>query len=306
MTVDTPTLSYVLTTRNRLPMLRVTLARLIENRRDDEEIVVADGASTDGTTEYLHELAAAGAIDEVISAPDHGEAHGLNRGFLRACGELIKVVSDDDAYYWPGVKACREFMLDHPGIDVLGSNGGATNPELDEKFGVGEFQDWFLRWRDDHRSFQFCGLGIMVRRSSLPLVGLFNPAFVRVDMEFALRVTQGPARLAWHLGYDWLRIGHDQSSGVVQLRRLAHEARYEAVHAGTDTVEPHSVNLTARRLRARAGDLRRSLRRGAAPPAGPERQILRTSDGIDAWLETFACAERWLAEANQKPLGFLS
>ena len=51
--VDKYNLSYVLTTRNKLPYLKEVMTRLIENVQDDEEIVVVDGASTDGSVEYL-------------------------------------------------------------------------------------------------------------------------------------------------------------------------------------------------------------------------------------------------------------
>ena len=41
------TLSYVLTTFNKLDYLKITLPLLIEARKPDEEIVVVDGGSTD-------------------------------------------------------------------------------------------------------------------------------------------------------------------------------------------------------------------------------------------------------------------
>ena len=55
-------ISYVLTTYNKLPYLKQVLGRLVETRRDDEEIVVCDGGSKDGTPAYLQELYDAGLI----------------------------------------------------------------------------------------------------------------------------------------------------------------------------------------------------------------------------------------------------
>ena len=49
-------ISYVVTTYNKLPYLQQVLGRLVAARRPDEEIVVADGGSSDGTPAYLQGL----------------------------------------------------------------------------------------------------------------------------------------------------------------------------------------------------------------------------------------------------------
>ena len=62
------TLSYVTATKNKLPYIKIGLGKLIAAKKSDEEILVADGASTDGTAEYLAELKAAGKIDYFVSS----------------------------------------------------------------------------------------------------------------------------------------------------------------------------------------------------------------------------------------------
>ena len=49
-------LSYIIATRNRLPFLKITIEKIIDNIQPDEEIVVVDGNSTDGAKEYLNKL----------------------------------------------------------------------------------------------------------------------------------------------------------------------------------------------------------------------------------------------------------
>ena len=49
-------LTYIVSTRNRLPFLKITLEKLISELRQDEEIVVVDGNSNDGSKEYLQTL----------------------------------------------------------------------------------------------------------------------------------------------------------------------------------------------------------------------------------------------------------
>ena len=60
-------LSYIIATKNKLPYLKIALEKLIANKKEGEEILVADGASTDGTKEYIEELEHAGKIDFYIS-----------------------------------------------------------------------------------------------------------------------------------------------------------------------------------------------------------------------------------------------
>ena len=84
--VKNPNLSYIIATKNKLPYLKIALEKLIANKKEGEEILVADGASTDGTKEYIEELERAGKIDFYISEPDYAESHALNKLFLKAQG----------------------------------------------------------------------------------------------------------------------------------------------------------------------------------------------------------------------------
>ena len=99
--MSTVNLSWIITTRNKLAFLKEVLHRLLSDLHEDEEIIVVDGASTDGTVEYLTELHRQGLIHHFLSEPDHGEAEGFNKGMLLANGRLIKILTDDDAFYLP-------------------------------------------------------------------------------------------------------------------------------------------------------------------------------------------------------------
>jgi glycosyltransferase involved in cell wall biosynthesis len=92
-------LSYVLTTFNKLSYLKEILEDLINNCKEDEEIVISDGASSDGTITFLESLLRDGKIHQFVSEKDFGEAHGFNKAILLANGELIKLISDDDIFF---------------------------------------------------------------------------------------------------------------------------------------------------------------------------------------------------------------
>src|SRR5476651_636037 len=103
-------LSYILSTKNRLPFLRITLSKLISIINIDEEIVVVDASSTDGTKEYLQELFEVGKIHQFISEPDRNQAHGWNKAMLMAKGIIIKKIIDDDVFCYDAIRRCKDHL----------------------------------------------------------------------------------------------------------------------------------------------------------------------------------------------------
>jgi cellulose synthase/poly-beta-1,6-N-acetylglucosamine synthase-like glycosyltransferase len=96
-----PEVSIVLVTYNRLPMLRECMKSLLEKTTgDDFEIVVWDNASTDGTKEYLDELAAAHPYVRVVHHPKNVGLNGVALSVELARGYYI-VEMDDDVVRYP-------------------------------------------------------------------------------------------------------------------------------------------------------------------------------------------------------------
>jgi glycosyltransferase involved in cell wall biosynthesis len=182
-------LSYVITTYNKLPYLKEVMRLLLLNKKSDEEIVIVDGGSTDGTVEFLDGLFKEGKINQFISEKDEGEAHGYNKTFLLAKGDLIKVITDDDVFYYPAIVECRKYMEENIYIDVLvGNNATSTYPELKYPFLNPEMKLEFEKYSNGTNETFYCnGLPLMIRRRSIPLLGLFNTQYLCVDLEYTIR-----------------------------------------------------------------------------------------------------------------------
>jgi GT2 family glycosyltransferase len=96
-----PEASVLLITHNRLRMLRECLRSLLANTHGDNfEIIVWDNASTDGTKEYLDEIAATHPEIRVVHHPDN---IGLNAVALlvRLARGYYTVELDDDVLRFP-------------------------------------------------------------------------------------------------------------------------------------------------------------------------------------------------------------
>ncbi len=219
-------LSYLTATKNKFPYFKRGIEKVIAQKKSDEEILIADGGSTDGTKEYLEEMKKAGKIDYFISETDFGESHALNKLFLAAKGTLIKIINDDDAYYFPAIEECKKFMLDHPKVDILGMEGGSVKHKTPKELYVCQvagYKSGWVKWSEDRTPFDSSVLGLMFRRSSLPVLGFWNLSFTMADTEYTFRVTAGKANIAWYTGSAYVYIKNQHGVTWVRKNRIENE-----------------------------------------------------------------------------------
>ncbi|GAA3993028.1 glycosyltransferase [Hymenobacter antarcticus] len=202
-------ISYVVTTYNKLPFFRHVLDRLVAARQDDEEIVVADGASTDGTPEYLRELYESGKIQQYVSERDKSQAHGINKCLLMARGDILKIINDDDAFYYPAIREAATYMQENPEIDVVMGYNAATQVEdlTFAKVKEDPAKD-FRRWLDYKQPFWMIDLPLLIRRKSLPLTGLFFTGVAFLDTDFTFRITSLGVNIAWCTAVLSMHVSH--------------------------------------------------------------------------------------------------
>jgi glycosyltransferase involved in cell wall biosynthesis len=97
---ENPLISIIVPSYNQGKYIRATLDSVLAQDYRPIEILVIDGASTDGTIDILHQY---DNVPEVnwVSEPDRGIVEATNKGFARAKGEICAIQSSDD-YYLPG------------------------------------------------------------------------------------------------------------------------------------------------------------------------------------------------------------
>lgn len=219
------TLSYLISTRNRLPFLQITLLRLTKQLQPGEEIVVVDGNSTDGSKAYLQALFDEGKIHTFVSEPDHNQAHGWNKAMLMASGTIIKKIIDDDVFDYEAIRNCSKFMLENPQVDVCISNSLNSDINQPERYKIESRLPWYREWKTGKKhSFTFSDVHMLIRRSALSYIGLYDTQFVMIDWEYSLRISFLQCKIAFYTGYNAMSVnGHENVTSSVSKKLLETE-----------------------------------------------------------------------------------
>ena len=112
-----PLISILIVCRNPGPRLRDTLASLWNQTSTAHEIVVVDGASTDGTAEWLATVRP--RLAALHSGPDAGIYDAMNHVLRLARGEWILFLGADDVLAAPDVLAQAALSLASSNASVL-------------------------------------------------------------------------------------------------------------------------------------------------------------------------------------------
>ena len=110
-------ISIIVPVRNGVGTLQSALESLRAQHRDDLEVIVMDGASTDGSADLARAFGA--PVSQVISEPDAGQADALNKGFDMARGEIFGWLCADDRLLEGALDHVAARFSADPTLDVL-------------------------------------------------------------------------------------------------------------------------------------------------------------------------------------------
>ncbi|MEO8048882.1 MAG: glycosyltransferase family 2 protein [Acidobacteriota bacterium] len=204
-----PFLSVLIPCRNEVGSLGRCLASVIASDYPEDrlEVLVVDGASTDGTREVIAEWARSHARIRMLENPAGTTPAALNRGISAACGDVIARLDAHaaltPAYFSRAVEYLESSGADHVGGAMQtraqreGPWAGAVIAALTHPFGVGGSRFRIgrpepgekPRWVDT----VFCGCW---RREVFERIGGFNERLERgQDMEFNQRLRRAGGRI---------------------------------------------------------------------------------------------------------------
>lgn len=158
---------------------------LAQQHAHELELVVVDAGSTDGTLELLTQYRE--QISVLVSEPDQGIFHGMNKGIAHATGEVVGILNADDRYSDPLV--LRD-VADAFGADASVDACYGDMVYINEagrivrywKAGCARRAKWRFGWMPPHPTF-------FVRRQIYQRHGVFDLSYpIAADYELMLRL----------------------------------------------------------------------------------------------------------------------
>lgn len=113
-----PLVSIIIPTRNRAQYLERSLTSVVAaiEHYPNTELIVIDGASTDGAVDILKKYDA--KISYWVSEPDSGLGEAVNKGFAKSRGEIILFFGDDDELLPHSIEFMVRYLREHPEVDA--------------------------------------------------------------------------------------------------------------------------------------------------------------------------------------------
>jgi glycosyltransferase involved in cell wall biosynthesis len=157
---------------NQASYLEQTIRSILTQDYPKIEYIVIDGGSTDGSLEIIKRYEDKFAC--WISEKDSGQAEAINKGFVRASGDIVAWLNSDD-YYLPGtVSAAVKVFEENPDVVLVYGNMLAVD-ENGKTFNTLSYKQLAL---DDLLCFQIIGQpAVFMRRSALEKTNGLNPDF---------------------------------------------------------------------------------------------------------------------------------
>jgi glycosyltransferase involved in cell wall biosynthesis len=116
--MSSPKISIVTVVLNAVSSIDRCVGSLLSQTYDNTEYLVIDGGSTDGTLVRLAPYR--DRIDYLVSEPDRGLYHAMNKGIRAATGDYVYFLNSDDVFCDGDVLAdVASAMEKNPSIDLV-------------------------------------------------------------------------------------------------------------------------------------------------------------------------------------------
>ncbi|HFB99138.1 MAG TPA: glycosyltransferase, partial [Bryobacterales bacterium] len=250
-----PRISVVTPSFNQGAYIEETILSVLNQGYPSVEHIVVDGGSDDGTLAVLDKYRR--RLAHVISEPDRGQAHAINKGMALATGEILTWLNSDDMLA-PGALHAAAFAFFTSGADMVAGLCGI--------YENGRLTGYHLTGAED---------GPLPLEELLDLEGSWTAGrfFYQPEVMFTRELWErAGAHVAEHLRYSmdyelWLRFAEAGARLHVVGRPLA----WFRVHPEQKTAKPEAYQAELRQVRRAFGTAGASRK----PASGKLRHGLR-------------------------------
>jgi len=216
---DFPLVSIITPSYNQASFLEATIQSVVTQKYPNIEYLVIDGGSTDASIEIIKQYSS--HIDWWISEKDTGQAEAINKGLMRAKGEIVAWLNSDDLYANDAIAIAVKKLIEEPYIGMVYGDVGAINAH-GEVLNIIRYADWGL---EGLMTFQIIGQpAVFLRKELLEKVGYLDTSFqYLLDHQLWLRIAMNTTtKYIPHL-MAYARY-HPQAKNVALARQFGEEA----------------------------------------------------------------------------------
>jgi GT2 family glycosyltransferase len=220
-------ISVVIPTYNRLDTLRYVIPALVAQdlRSEQFEVIVADSNSTDGTAEFLAEIARSSPNVRHLPGPYTGRAGARNAGIAAARAPIVLFTDAD-------IIASNDLLSRHLARHAKGPNRAVIGCEIQvdsyaaylRKSGNPAQRDPMHPSSRKHLTWLYFMTGnCSVRRADLDRVGRFDEDFTgygHEDLELGYRLQHAGLTIEYApeaVNYHWHPVPFDEQQGRMEL-----------------------------------------------------------------------------------------
>jgi glycosyltransferase involved in cell wall biosynthesis len=247
---EAPGLSILMPVYNAGRYLAPAVASAVEQFGPDDELVVQDGGSSDGSIAALAQRYRDDPRVSIVSEPDAGQSDALQRALARARRPYLGWLNADDVYYPGALDAVRAALRAEPRPDVVYGDAAifAGDDRVLRRVQPGEFS---VRGFVQHGCHVFSG-ATFLRTDLVRAAGGFDrDLHYAMDFDLFLRVAAaGPRCVKLDHTLGGLRWHEASKSGSVTLPFFKEAMRIRLRYARTPRDRLHVYAQMSRRLAA--------------------------------------------------------
>lgn len=190
---STPVFSILVPSYNPAPFFETAMRSALDQMGPDDELLIQDAGSTDGSEEIIVELARADQRVKPVIEPDDGQADAFNRALARAKPSWVIWMNADDVLLPGALDGLRKAILEQPAADLF--YGGSHIIRED-----GTSVDFFPGRRMDLQKLlrqgptSFSGSIVMREATLRELGGIKTELQCVMDYELQMRIAQSNLR----------------------------------------------------------------------------------------------------------------